>query len=194
MSHIPYVLRQWDQSYNHYNFLHFYEVFNRREVKEIIKYGEALGLEDSKVVEGVVDPTYRKSSNSWINNTMETEWIYDRIRDVAMSANEHFKFDLSYFGEPLQFTKYEVGQYYGWHEDVGGGPSSIRKLSVVINLSDPRSYTGGELQLFSNRKDKIDNSIGSAIVFPSYKEHRVTPVKDGTRYSLVSWISGPRFR
>jgi PKHD-type hydroxylase len=31
-------------------------------------------------------------------------------------------------------------------------------------------------------------------LFPSWSLHRVTPVTKGTRYSLVAWVSGPRFR
>ena len=32
------------------------------------------------------------------------------------------------------------------------------------------------------------------IFFPSFLMHRVTPVKQGTRYSLVSWFLGPPFK
>ena len=31
---------------------------------------------------------------------------------------------------------------------------------------------------------------GSIIVFPSFIYHRVTPVTEGTRYSLVTWNLG----
>ena len=34
---------------------------------------------------------------------------------------------------------------------------------------------------------------GSIIVFPSFVEHRVTPVTEGIRYSLVSWFVGPLY-
>lgn len=194
MSDNRYIINQWDSNYSHCNFFHFHDVFNRREVKEIIQYGEALSLVESRLEANNVDTSYHRSLNSWINQDDDTAWIYERIKEVAMMANNHFRFDISHFGEPIQFTKYKEGGLYKWHEDIGGGKSSIRKLSVVINLSDPRSYTGGELQIFSSRNEKINNSLGGAIVFPSFKEHRVTPVKSGTRYSLVSWVSGPRFR
>jgi PKHD-type hydroxylase len=30
-------------------------------------------------------------------------------------------------------------------------------------------------------------------LFPSYTLHRVTPVTEGTRYSMVGWITGKPF-
>ena len=35
---------------------------------------------------------------------------------------------------------------------------------------------------------------GYVAVFPSYVLHEVTPVTKGTRYSLVSWVTGKSFK
>jgi PKHD-type hydroxylase len=35
---------------------------------------------------------------------------------------------------------------------------------------------------------------GSALLFPSYMLHRVTPVTSGTRKSLVLWVGGNPYR
>ena len=35
---------------------------------------------------------------------------------------------------------------------------------------------------------------GTAMYFPSYVLHEVTPVIKGTRISLVGWITGPAFK
>ena len=42
--------------------------------------------------------------------------------------------------------------------------------------------------------DKETTMQGTIIVFPSMLPHRVTPVTEGVRYSLVQWFSGPDFR
>ena len=34
---------------------------------------------------------------------------------------------------------------------------------------------------------------GTIIVFPSILLHTITPITQGTRYSLVQWFSGPDF-
>jgi PKHD-type hydroxylase len=35
---------------------------------------------------------------------------------------------------------------------------------------------------------------GSIVVFPSFIEHKVTPVTKGVRYTAVTWANGPSFR
>lgn len=73
----------------------------------------------------------------------------------------------------------------------------VRKLSLTINLSNPRSYEGGDFEI--QRDDDIEvvtegRGQGNMILFPSFLPHRVTPVTRGTRYSLVIWLLGRPFR
>ena len=59
-------------------------------------------------------------------------------------------FDLSGFLDvdaPV-VMKYSKGGHYDWHVDLGPGMSN-RKLSCVVQLSDPSDYEGGELQMNS---------------------------------------------
>jgi PKHD-type hydroxylase len=72
---------------------------------------------------------------------------------------------------------------------------AARKLSLVLQLSDPSEYEGGELQTMSGPNHcAVDRQKGLIAAFPSYMLHRVTPVTKGTRYSLVVWICGPSFK
>jgi PKHD-type hydroxylase len=79
--------------------------------------------------------------------------------------------------------------------DIGHGSGSLRKISVVIQLSDPTEYEGGELQVMNGEEPYrvCNKEKGSLIMFPSFLLHRVTPVTKGCRRSLVLWISGPPF-
>ena len=161
----------------------------------------------------------RKSDIVWMNDT----WIYKEIHPYIHEANQkagwNFEWDWS---ESCQFTKYGVGQYYGWHCDSWDKPYSrppladgtrpidhgkIRKLSVTISLSHPDEYVGGNLEFdFRNQvdwdKDKKAaihscegiRPRGSIIVFPSFVWHRVAPVTKGVRHSLVIWNLGYPFR
>jgi PKHD-type hydroxylase len=99
--------------------------------------------------------------------------------------------------EKTQLGRYKSSDngYYDWHMDAGIPRDGIqRKLSISILLSDPSDFEGGELQ-FKNLEDyKVLTKRGSIIVFPSFIEHRVTPVTKGVRYSAVTWASGPAFR
>jgi PKHD-type hydroxylase len=161
----------------------------------------------------------RKSDIVW----MDDSWIYKEIHPFIHEANRlagwNFDWDWS---ESCQFTKYGVGQYYGWHCDSWDQPynipqnadgtwpmnhGKIRKLSVTISLVDPSEYVGGNLEFdFRNsmdtewKKGKTTKECieirprGSIIVFPSFVWHRVTPVTKGTRYSLVMWNLGYPFK
>ena len=73
----------------------------------------------------------------------------------------------------------------------------VRKLSMTVNLTDPKNYAGGNLKFdFGHHHHKrfhVCQEIrprGSIIIFPSYTHHCVTPVTRGTRYSLVLWSLG----
>ena len=149
--------------------------------------------------DGDVNESIRKSLVYWIPKINRYGWIYDRILKLSGEANDCFyKFDLTEMTENLQFTMYDesFGGRYDWHVDHGGNHPG-RKLSVVVQLSDPSTYEGGELQLGQSTDDKIevtDKNKGCVILFPSYMRHRATEVTRGTRYSLVTWITGPPFR
>ena len=93
---------------------------------------------------------------------------------------------------PDQFTRYDVGEYYGPHFDIGPGKLTERKLSLTVQLSAPEDYTGGELIIYPEFVAPKDQ--GTMTVFPSFMCHNVNPVKTGVRYSLVSWLAGPPFK
>lgn len=100
--------------------------------------------------------------------------------------------------EKIQIGKYsgDTKGFYDWHTDAGLRADEhglLRKLSVSILLSNPKDFGGGEFEL-KNRNKQPQLKQGSILVFPSFLEHRVTPVVSGTRYSAVTWVSGPAFR
>ena len=67
--------------------------------------------------------------------------------------------------------------------------TSRRKLSVSVQLSRPEEYEGGDLQFMVVGGYEPVTAIGSAITFPSYLLHRVTPVTKGTRWG-GPWLPG----
>jgi PKHD-type hydroxylase len=145
---------------------------------------------------GGVDKMVRRSQVSWLQKTQETAWVFEKLAQVASSLNaQYYNFDLTGFGEELQLTNYNQSEngMYGWHQDYGGGIS--RKLSLVVQLADPSEYEGGNLQVMtSGQPQTVRKQRGFIAVFPSYVLHQVTPVTQGSRQSLVAWVSGPAFR
>jgi PKHD-type hydroxylase len=140
----------------------------------------------------------RRSQLSWMDKTHDTAWVFDKLGHVASVLNaEFYRFDLSGFGGPLQLTNYDHSEkgMYGWHQDYGGKLSPSRKLSMVLQLTDPSQYEGGSLQILtSGEPQNVKKQRGLIAMFPSYVLHQVTPVTSGSRQSLVAWVSGPAFK
>ena len=148
----------------------------------------------------------RNSHISWIDQP----WIYNLLKKYIDAANAgagwNFQWDWT---EMLQFTKYDVGQFYDWHPDQHhyvypaddtneNMRGKYRKLSTTLLLNDPKEFTGGELEFHFNRTEtKVAEELstrGTLVVFPAFVYHRVREVTEGTRYSLVSWSIGAPFR
>lgn len=143
----------------------------------------------------------RDSDVVWFNEP----WIFDLLSRYFLEANQNAEWHFTYdFIEPIQFTIYEPGQYYGWHQDsdfyINKNP--VRKLSCVVSLTDPDEYEGGEFRMNLLNGPKAATNIidvpelkgkGNLIVFPSQLWHEVTKVTKGNRYSLVAWAGGPPF-
>ena len=140
----------------------------------------------------------RRSQVSWLDKTQDTAWVFEKLAHIASSLNaQHYRFDLAGFGEALQLTNYDQSEHgmYGWHLDYGGNGTPSRKLSMVLQLTDPSQYEGGTLQLMTSGEPiTVRKQRGLVVVFPSYVLHQVTPVTNGNRQSLVSWITGPTFK
>lgn len=135
----------------------------------------------------------RKSSAVFVFPGPSTNWVFERLAMTIEKVNEAlYGFEISQFREGFQFTRYEVGEYYGPHYDIGPGDLAERKLSMTVQLSAPGDYTGGELIVYPEFVAAKDQ--GSMTIFPSFMCHDVRPVQTGVRYSLVSWLAGPPFR
>jgi len=137
---------------------------------------------------------HRRSRIFWLRDRIKWRWVYKRIHGTICKVNlRTWCFDLSY-EEDMQYSWYdytEKGQY-DWHVDLLPNDKFDRKLSISVQLSSSESYAGGDLVLFPDFF--APRAQGSATIFPSYVNHRVTPVDSGERHSLVGWVRGPLWR
>ena len=150
----------------------------------------------------ITNSEYRTSELRWIDkNDVNSKFIADTLWNYAQEANrKSFGFHIDLIKE-IQYTTYraEEGGKYDWHHDTFWGNPTMydRKLSVVVQLTDPSEYEGGEFELDAqyNQPNPTDlKKKGTIIVFPSFINHRVTQVTSGVRKSLVTWIEGPKFK
>ena len=172
--------------------------FTDEELDKIIEYCSGLPSEPALLDQGKKDDDYRRSDVAWLQHNNETSWIFDRIGFIARQLNGQFyRFDLYGFCEHMQFTIYDESNEgcYDWHTDSGGANFTPRKLSLVLQLTDPEEYEGGELQILASKNvESVTKQRGLVAAFPSYVLHRVTPVTKGNRKTLVVWVGGPQFR
>ena len=175
------------------------EVFTCDEIERIKVIGRRLGINRAQTGgEGKNCLDHRRSFNSWIHPNEYTSWIYERLTSVVNQNNEKFfNFDLTMI-ENLQFTYYNSEEQGCYKAHVDPNCWSLphnRKLSIVVQLSSPEEYEGGELKLYNSHEGiTIKKEKGLVVSFPSYTLHEVTPVTKGERYSLVAWVHGPSFR
>lgn len=120
-------------------------------------------------------------------------WIYEGLEEFVRDINKEFRFQirLKSLG-PLQLLEYNEDGHYDWHIDIGPGEAAYRKLSIIVQLSEPSDYEGGEVVFKAGRDQTLGKTKGTICVFPSYILHKVRPVTSGTRYALVAWVTGDK--
>lgn len=179
-------------------------------------FGDQMG--DSRLMGDALNKDKRNSKNTWVPTT---HWTAGLVWHYIERANrENFLYDIRNIdGESMQYTEYGEGEFYTWHNDAGISchykPVSVgnhhegrekdfiqenlelvRKLSFVVQLSDPEDYEGGNLQLIAEdgKSYFAPRKKGTVIVFDSRTSHRVLKVTKGKRKSLVGWVVGPRWK
>lgn len=169
------------------------------ECASLIDMACAVEMRDGGLVGQVKRPELRRADLVWLDDLPDAAWVMDRmVRLVAEANRAEFGFDLTDFGESAQIARYgaERQGHFGWHSDIGKGQwAAKRKLTIVIQLSDPADYEGGMLELQPDSNlHTAPRQRGFVTVFPSFVLHRVTPVTAGERFSLTLWAHGPAFR
>lgn len=131
-----------------------------------------------------------KKDTSLVNNMSELFFVnlnniffenFDPIEKNYMSLYGIF----SEWHDSYGILKYGEGQQFTNHID--DHPSYHRRVSTVYYLND--NYTGGEIN-FPRFNVTFKPKANQMIVFPStyVYNHSVSPVLEGTRYAVVSWM------
>ena len=127
-------------------------------------------------------------------------------QQVEQALRRHLVFDMAVRPKtirPALFSRYEPGMSYGTHvdnavmgRDDAGAPNHpagyhpMRSdVSLTLFLSDPATYTGGELVIESTQGEQAFKlPAGAMIIYPSSTLHRVEPVTQGVRLAAVTWV------
>lgn len=149
----------------------------------------------------------RDSRTSWFNAKEECPFLHNRLVEVVRDVG-NVLWPILRTGplgmpvceyEETQYAVYGPGQHFqAWHQDAygeGHDPEDARQITLVAMLTPTSAYTGGQLQAKVKASDgkrkvikRINLEAGDIVVFPAKDlVHRVSPVKTGTRKTLVFW-------
>lgn len=174
------------------------DLFTADQIAKILAIGKIIKNERGKTQDQSDDYLqYRKTMVSWLNINSHTEWMYRIFTGAVEEANTHYDYELECI-ETLQFTIYnsaEEGLHDKHVDPLNWNLPTNRKLTFVLQLTDPSEYEGGDLILWNSRNPRVmQKKFGRLLFFPSNILHEVTPVTKGIRYSLVGWVHGPAFK
>lgn len=172
------------------------DIFNTDELNEITQLCSRLPTQSASVINsGISFKNYlsRNCKSGWIMHDPETNWVYSRLLAKAVEVNDRtFKFEIDDI-EPLQYLEYGPLQFYTKHVDNGDNHVATRKLTMVVQLSEPTDYLGGSLSIDSMAYARhAPRERGSVAIFPSHLPHKANPVWIGKRKVLVAWIRGKK--
>ena len=196
--HRSYIPSEWSEGVDHFDipYFTFSNFLTEAECDIVNTWGNLQELHDGVIMREKnknLVPSIRKSKIGWLP-VNGWDWVYDKIFSSVESTNK-WAYDVRGFGELIQFTDYDSSEgdsFYKSHKDTGPG-FQHRKISFVVLLDDPKDFEGGELHLEGAGALRLPNK-GSAVMFPSFMHHQVTPVTSGRRRTLVSWIAGPKLK
>ena len=175
-------------------------LFTPDQCRQIIECGRSQPPQQAQVgmnkPGGGTDTKKRITTISWIPFKEMGHMYYDLNKFIQKANENHFGFGDIRVTENAQFTEYPEGGFYDWHMDCDVNMQHeppVRKISMTLLLNDQSEFEGGDLELMAPGKF-AELKQGHAIIFASFINHRVNPVKRGVRQSLVCWFGGKPFR
>lgn len=174
-------------------------VFTPEECSRIITYGLNGPLSPGYAPGMRIDPDRRSSLVRFIYPDEGSHWIFARLWKTVENSNMKEGITTLNFA---QFTEYkaEYGGHFSLHRDTEvfyhatDTTHMKRKVTLVIQLSDPDLYEGGDLEFVYDKGKSLygQRDQGCGIIFPSKALHKANRVTRGERYSLVAWFEGPK--
>lgn len=182
---------------------YFKSYFDKNTCEEILKISQTIKWEKGKTgLHGGGNDGGRRSEVKFLQNDNNFSFLFDTLWKTALRANkDFFNFHISKldFIQLAEYCSSNLGEYSNHHDVfwITNEPYFHRKLSCIVQLTDPSEYEGGDLELLDINTFPNPNEIrlqGTVIFFPSFTYHRATKVTKGVRHSLAAWFEGPKWR
>ena len=170
-------------------YIKVYENFIPIDVcNDIIKQSKFEDFKRAEIMAGEI-ADHRKCYFKKLDSKFETD-IFNVVGKIIESYKNEFRWSFS--GTKIQDTGYDHLLYLAaangtYKEHVDHYDLNPRELSVSMILND--NYDGGDFSFFDGQVIKKKKQ-GSVVAFPSNFcfPHAVTPVSNGDRHSIITWI------
>jgi PKHD-type hydroxylase len=175
--------------------LHIPKILSPDTVAQLLEQLSSADWQDGKLTAGS-QAAQTKNNRQLDENSPLAAQLRQQVLQALSDNATFFSSSLPKHIYPPLFNRY-TGEHnaFGNHVDNAirthaATAQHIRTdLSFTLFLSDPASYTGGELIIEDGYPTQsIKLPAGDLIVYPSYVLHRVEPVTQGVRYACVSWV------
>ena len=89
----------------------------------------------------------------------------------------------------FNYLRYKKGDHFTWHRDYVPGSPRWFSTTTIVDRSD--DLVGGDIVMLDAETEMevaVEMKQGDTIFFSSETPHMITPVEQGTREVLVTWI------
>lgn len=146
-------------------------LFTKEESNQII--------EDYKNHERYWNGNNRSYKSSSILYSDDNKWIFSRFRDFFESVSG---LEVGKLKEEIHFHNFTVGDWFGKHDD----NKNTRLYAVGSLLND--DFEGGDFIFYNSSEATILKRCGNSYVFDVRISHEITPITQGSRYSLLWFL------
>ena len=203
-NHLPFTISSENMAGNFNLFFISHEPLYTREellaINDTIQHSNTTTTEPENLGASQSNKKSKVSLILWL----EIKKHLKKLEEFIYDANDEFFhydiFDISDFNY-ININEYdEKNNSYDWHVDCNVyGSKEDLKLTCLLNIST-EPYDGGRLHLSGlvekeqERIFKDFNIPGHALLFTSYRQHKVEPVTNGKRKTLSYWVRGPAWK
>jgi hypothetical protein len=121
----------------------------------------------------------RKYNSQPINYSLETKWIFDRLKIFIETETD---IQIRKIKKQIHFHKFIKGDWFGKHNDIRDN----RVYAVGVLLND--NFEGGDFKLHNKNEIILNKISGNVYIFDVRIEHEITPILEGERYSLLWFL------
>ena len=202
-NHLPFTISSENMAGNYSIFYISQEPLYTKEellaINDTIQNSNTTKPEPEKFGASQANKQSKVSLILWLELKKQLEKMENFIYDVNDEFFHYDIFDISDF-HYLNINEYdEENNSYDWHVDCNTyGSEEDLKLTCLLNIST-ELYDGGRLCLHGLDEEDEERLLkeftpGHALLFTSYRQHKVEPVTSGKRKTLSYWVRGPAWK